>query len=177
MPSIFSESDAVRRDLLADMDRWLIPFSDAEGALVEEIRTLSFAEIGRLDEATLRRFHMDSKNCHANVANYIERTRMKSAHAVCGWWDIGSGAYVLHSVVATRRGWFCVTPYFDERRLKFAADPQLRVTPKGAASGFARNGRPAPLHVRYDYSRVVAECSIIRERLLTGMDPARATQV
>lgn len=177
MPSIFSESDAVRRAMVADMDRWLVPFTDAECALVDEIRLLSFAEIPRLDQGTLQRFDMDSKNCHANVANYVHRRRLKSARPVTGWRDIGSGAYVLHSVVATRRGWFCVTPYFDERRLKFAADPKLRATPKGMTSGFARDGVAAPLHVRYDYDRVVAECSMIRDRLLSGMDPARAFEV
>lgn len=177
MPSIFSESDAIRRDMVAEMDRWLVPFSDTESTLVEEIRMLSFAEIPRLDHGTLQRFVMNSKNCHANVVNYIHRARLKSACAMTGWWDIGSGAYVLHSVVATRRGWFCVTPYFDERRIKFAADPKLRATPKGMTSGFAREGAAAPLHVRYDYDRVVAECSMIRERLLSGMDPARAFEV
>lgn len=177
MPSILSQSDAARRVLLADLDLWTTPFRDSEAELVDDIRTLAFAEIERLDDATLMRFGMNSKNCHANVSNYIQRRRLKSARVLTGWWDIGSGAYVLHSVVATRRGWFCVTPYFGERRLKFAADPKLRVTPKGITSGFARDGVAVPPHARYDFDRVVAECSLIRERLLLGMDPAQAYEV
>lgn len=174
MPSIFSQADAARSAMLADLDLWTVPFRANEAALVAEVGKLEFVEIDRLDDATLARWGMNSKNCHANVGNYIDRRRLKSARPVTGWWDIGSGAYVLHSVVATRRGWVCVTPYFDERRLRFAADPRLRPTPKGMTSGFVRDGIAAPPHLRYDYDRVVAECTMIRDRLLAGMDPAQA---
>lgn len=172
--SIFSENEARRQAAIADLDLWLVPQSEDEPRLATSINRLDFTDVERLDGATLRRFGITSKNCHANVANYIRRTRLRSARVVTGWWDLGSGAYVLHSVVATWRRLVCVTPYFDKRHLRFAVDRSLYATPKGVASEFVRDGSPVQLHVRYDYHRVIAECGMIRERLLLGMNPARA---
>jgi hypothetical protein len=161
---------AQRAALLDEMTRWIVPVTPAEEALAAIIAALPVQRIRRMAQPMLDRLGMHGRDCHGNVRAFTAR---HGGRPCAGWWRLGSEAYVLHSVAATAQGLVCVSPYNGETELDFAPDPLLTAVP----GGFVRNGRPAPLHVRTDPARVIAECSLIRDRLLAGWDPAEAVIV
>ena len=160
-----------RAALLDEMAHWIVPVTPEEMALADIVAALPVQRIRRLAPFELERLGTASRDCHANVRRYLGRT---GAGRPChGWWRIGEEAFVFHSVAATPRGLLCVSPYNGETSLDFAPDPAIRAT----ATGFERDGRPVPLHVRIDPGRVIAECTLIRDRLLVGWEPERAVMV
>lgn len=162
---------AQRAALLDEMAHWLVPVTPDELALARIVAALPARRIRRLTPAELDRLGSASRDCHANVRRYIERTG--DGRTCPGWWRIGEDAFVFHSVVATPRGLVCVSPYNGETSLDFAPDPAIVATP----TGFARGGARVPLHLRANPARVIAECTLIRDRLLAGWDPERAVMV
>ena len=164
-----ADGAAAQRAALHDQKaQWIVPVTPQKAALAAIVAALPLQRIRRLPPDELGRLGTASRDCHANVRRYLARTG--AGHGVPGWWRIGEEAFVFHSVAATPRGLLCVSPYNGETSLEFAPDPAIRPT----ANGFVRDGRPVPFHVRIDPGRVIAECTLIRDRLLAGWEPEQA---
>jgi hypothetical protein len=89
------------------------------------------------------------------------------------------GEYVLHSVVQNLQGiYMCVTPVDDrlglDKSFAFIPDEKIEVRIKGGTRTYYRDGRRIRCGVRGNPAKTIADYAVIRQRILSGEDPADA---
>ena len=143
-------NDAAIRDVfLAELNRWSFPVTDWEVATAKKIARLPVISVHRVPAAQLE------------------------------WMQDGN--YVLHSIGRSRRDYVCVTPV-DEKMdagspFPFIRDPKIEVREENGFHGYYRDGVKIGPGVRRDPSKTLAEIEIVRQRLLSGMDPYEAVKL
>jgi hypothetical protein len=116
---------------------------------------------------------MPANRCHANARWYSRNDPSGKARVVTGWW-VQWPAFVLHSVVETDGQLMCVTPsLYNEVEFPFIPDPKITWMEDGEVYSAVRLGQIVGPGVRVHPAFTMAQNEIVRERLLSGMDPLK----
>jgi len=170
----------LRDVLLAEVDRWAFPETDWERATVEEIARLPAITVHRVDAAQLKWMGMKPRECHVN-ARFMEKNDPEGrTKRIVGWWRQGD-RYVLHSIVDHRDQYLCFTPVDEnmvpESQFEFLPDPKIEIREENGHNSYYRDGVKIDAGVRADPSQTIAHAKVVRERLLSGMDPYEAVRL
>lgn len=168
--------DKLRDNLLKQGDLWTFPETEWERGLVLELSRLPVLRVTRAPDRWLRYTRMVPQQCHTN-ASFMARSDPEYEH-VTGWWPLG-GNFALHSVVRHRGQLVCVTPLPSavlgmSDHVEFIPDPMIEWRREGAGHEAYRGGVRLGPGVRTDPVETMRQAALVRERLLTGMDPHRA---
>lgn len=174
-------NDAAIRDVfLTELNRWSFPVTDWEVATAKKIARLPVISVHRVPAAQLEWMRVKPRQCHVNARFMEENDPEKRTKRVIGWWS-QDGNYVLHFIVRSRGDYVCVTPV-DEKMdagspFPFIRDPKIEVREENGFHGYYRDGVKIGPGVRRDPSKTPAEIEIVRQRLLSGMDPYEAVKL
>jgi hypothetical protein len=167
----------MRELFLRELDKWSFPVTDWELATVKEILRLPVISVHRAPAAQLEWMRMKPRECHVNARFMEENDPEKRTKRVIGWWQ-QDGNYVLHSIVRSRGKYMCVTPVHEGMNASspfpFIRDPKIEVRVEEGRNSYYRNGVQIGPGVRRDPARTLADIEVVRERLLSGMDPYEA---
>ncbi|NCM95856.1 MAG: hypothetical protein GW948_00615 [Rhodobacterales bacterium] len=169
--------ETVRAEFLAELEKWSFPATDWEWATVEEIRRLPVIKVHRVTDEDLAWMRMPARQCHVN-ARFMERKDPEGrSKQITGWW-LQDGNYVLHSIVNQRGKLICVTPapLQPENPFDFIPDPKIEWREEGDFLEAYRDRVKIGPGVRSNPTNVIAELDVIRQRLLSGMNPYKAVQ-
>jgi hypothetical protein len=174
--------ETFRAAAISDMKRWMKPPFADEPRLLQEIEALPFRLIERAPVHIMEYCLMKPQECHKNAFGYCDNDPSAESKTVSGWWRrtdrYTEPVYVFHSVVQNPTGLFCMTPYFDETFLVFAPDPNITWTiDDKKLRRHQRDGKPVPYLVRTDPAQVIAEATLVHDRLVSGMNPWEALKV
>jgi len=169
--------EAVRAELLAELDKWSFPATDWELNTVAEIKLLPVVKVHRGSDEELTWMRMKPRQCHANAHFMEEHDPERRSRRITGWWP-QDGNYVLHSIVDQHGQLFCVTPapFHRENPFDFIPDPKIEWREDGDHFTAYRDGMPVGPGVRSDPVKATADTAELRARLLSGMNPYSAMQ-
>ncbi|MFO0991881.1 MAG: hypothetical protein U1E67_08130 [Hyphomicrobiales bacterium] len=166
---------ALREHMLAEGKKWEFPTSERERLLCEELLTGEIIRVRRAPDSLLRRMGLKSQDCHSNVWWYVANDPEKKSKAVVGWW-LQWPDLVLHSVIRQGDDLICITPQdlSNDHDLHFI--PDQKVSWRKDIDGYVaiREGEVIGEWLRIFPEFTMARIAIIRERLLSGIDPIRA---
>jgi len=167
--------EAQRKLFLAECDLWGQEPTQEEVTLLAQIGQMKKHTIQRVPPEQLAYMRMLPQECHQNCFSYVRLDPNKESRMLSGWWYVDDG-YVAHSVVQNDTGMFCITPHFNlVDTIEFIPDSQItwHEGPDGRATPL-RNGQPIPKVLRTNPRKRIAQVAILRQRLLSGMDPMKA---
>jgi hypothetical protein len=168
--------DALRRRMLEEGRKWDFPPSGWESAICNELGDKVVSVVRRASVEELSWMRMPPNKCHANVRWYVNNDPSKQARAVTGWW-VQPPDFVLHSVIETNGQLICITPsHFDEAEFPFIPDPKITWVEDGEVYSAVRDGQVIGSGVRAFPAFTMARNAIVRERLLSGVDPHKAIE-
>lgn len=102
--------ETLKTVVLAQLDRWDFPPSEAEAQAVAEIKKLPVVEVTRYPPHILDYMKMPPNQCHPNTRFMMNNDPERKIRQVTGWLP-QLGNYVLHSVIKlSDGGLYCVTP-------------------------------------------------------------------
>jgi hypothetical protein len=162
-------------DLLAWLERWDFPPSDAEANLVREIEKLESVQVRRYPGEVLRQMRMPPNQCHANTQFMVDNDPDGRCRQVSGWlFQVGN--YVLHSVVERGEDLFCVTPYPVPvtDTFSFIPDPKIEWVENSKGKEAYRDGYRIEYGVRSDPLETIRINEVVRERIKNGIHPLKA---
>ncbi len=166
--------------LLAEVDRWAFPETEWERTTVKQIACLRAITVHRVDAAQLKKMRMKPRECHSNSRFMEENDPEGRTKRIVGWWR-QRDKYVLHSIVMHRGQYLCVTPVDDnlvpESQFEFFPDSEIEIREERGRHAYYRDGVKIGVGVRTDPSQTIATAKIVRERLLSGMDPYEAVRL
>jgi hypothetical protein len=169
--------EALRQRMLEECRRWDFPASPWEHTLCAELRNQTVLEVRRAPAEQLAWMRMPTNQCHANVSWYVKNDPSKNSRAVAGWW-VQWPDFVLHSVIETDGQLFCITPsYFGEAEFPFIPDPKISWIETGEVYSAVRDGHIIGVGVRACPGFTMARNAIVRDRLLSGLDPLEAGEL
>jgi len=159
----------LRVQLIAELEKHMVPTSEEEAQLVDEIRALTFYRCVRASQAQLRYMKMEPQRCHLNVAAYVKLDPTGTSWHQGGWWK-RNGVFYFHSVVLTGEGKLCcVTPRSDSSDLEFAPDDNIAWSEIiDGARHPRRRGAIIPILVRDEPDKVIANATEARDKILAG---------
>jgi len=165
-----------RKIILLELDAFLAPASQWESDLVAEINALPTLTVPRASADQLAWAKMKPRACHQNCQWQEANDPEGKTTSVDGWWKQPIGLYLHHSVVLRDGQHICITPTptwpFEE--IEFAPDPKLAWRDIDGGRFCERNGRRVGLGVRVNPARTIREYTLVRDRVLAGMDPMKA---
>ncbi|WP_234052600.1 MULTISPECIES: hypothetical protein [unclassified Xanthobacter] len=169
--------EQVRHTFLADLGEWMFPPSDWETRTVAEIQALPVVIVTRRPDRDLEYMRMPAKQCHENAHFLQVHDPEGLMRHVTGWW-VQDGNYVLHSVVEKDGHFFCVTPApaYVEKTFDFIPDDKIEWRVDGEHMAPFRDGVEVGRGVRTDAAATIAELEVLRQRLLSGMNPYKAVR-
>jgi hypothetical protein len=161
--------------MLKESGEWDFPPSEWEAEVCSELKEEDVVMVRRVSAAELAWMRMPANQCHANVRWYVENDPTKSACGVVGWW-VQWPNFVLHSVIEVARRLICITPSpISEEEIPFIPDPKIHWVKDDKVYSAIRSGQKIGPGVRKFPAFTVAQAAIVRERLLKGLDPLKAT--
>lgn len=160
------EQTPERSSVIVELERCMMPGSEAEHALRSDILSLTFYDVERLPSEALAQIGMRPQQCHNNVVTFAAEDPAGEAKVVSGWWRRGD-VFVLHSVIMAQGRLYCVTPHADPEPLVFAPDSAISWATNGKA---LRKGDSFPAIVRTHPDAVIATAKAARDALLAGAD-------
>ena len=165
-----------RKIILLELDAFLPPASQWESDLLAEINALPALTVPRASADQLAWAKMKPRACHQNCQWQEANDPEGKTTSVDGWWKRPIGLYLHHSVVLRDGQHICITPAptwpFEE--IEFAPDPKLAWRDIDGGRFCERNGRRVGLGVRVNPARTIREYTLVRDRVLAGMDPMKA---
>lgn len=169
--------EAVRVEFLTELDKWSFQATEWEATTVAEIKLLPVVQVPRGSDEELAWMRMKPRQCHANARFMEEKDPELRSKQITGWW-LQDGNYVLHSIVDQYGQLVCVTPapLHRENPFAFIPDPKIEWREEGDYRQAYRDGVKIGPGVRTDPAGTLAEIDIIRQRLLSGMNPYKAVQ-
>ncbi len=166
--------------MLDEVADWTRPASVEETALLAEVERLPIVTVERMPAERLSWMRMEPRKCHVNC-DWYERNDPEAAwKTVAGWWLQPYGVYMFHSVVRRGNAYACITPQAVNVPdiFEFAPDPEaVRVEDATGRSSFQRRGERMPVMVRRDPERTIRAYTLVKERILAGMDPMKAGEI
>lgn len=117
---------------------------------------------------------MPANKCHANARWYVQNDPSSKARVVTGWW-VQWPVFILHSVIETDGQFICITPSsYNEVEVPFIPDPKIGWVENAKVYSAVRPGQIIGRVVRVFPVFTMAQNAIVRERLLSGIDPLKA---
>ena len=171
------KKETVRAEYLTELAKWAFPPTEWEVVTVEEIKRLPVIKVDRASDRDLESMCMPPRKCHANARYRAENDPEGRSKQVTGWW-LQDGNYVLHSIVNQRGRYVCVTPapLHPENPFHFIPDPKIEWREVGDYREAYRGGVQIGPGIRSNPSQAIAEINVMRQRLLSGMNPHKAFQ-
>jgi hypothetical protein len=170
----------LRNVLLDEVERWSFPITNWELATVKAIARLPSITVQRVDAVRLEWMRMKPRQCHGNARFMQENDPEGRTRQIVGWWT-QNGNHVLHSIVRHRGQYLCFTPVDEalvpERTFRFRPDPKIEIRVEGDRRTFYRDGVQIGPGVRQDPAKTLAYGEMVRQRLLSGMDPYEAVRL
>jgi hypothetical protein len=168
--------EALRQIMLEEGRKWDFPPSVWEIAVCAELKNQPVVVVPRMPAEQLNWMRMPAHKCHANVRWYAENDPSKRSHAVVGWW-VQWPDFVLHSIIETDGQMTCITPIpYNENEFPFIPDPKIGWVQNEDVYSAVRNGRVIGPGLRAFPAFTMARNAIVRERLLSGVDPFKAIE-
>jgi UDP-3-O-[3-hydroxymyristoyl] glucosamine N-acyltransferase len=169
------------RDVLLDeVERWSFQITEWELATVKAIARLSSVSVQRVQAARLEWMRMKPRQCHANARFMQENDPEGRTKQIVGWWT-QNGNHVLHSVVRHRGQYLCFTPVdkilVPESTFRFRPDPKIEIRVEADRRNFYRDGVQIGPGVRQNPAQSIAYGEMLRQRLLSGVDPYEAVRL
>lgn len=164
--------EELRKKLLNDFEKFMMEPTEDEALLANEISSLPVKRIIRESPERLKWGGMQPQECHQNCRAYADLDPTKISRQISGWW-VRDEVFVLHSVIETRGGLICITPYMmDESELDFIPDQKI-VWDKDAEGKFSasRAGKPTIAVVRRNPQKTIKQCIYMKNRLRSGLNP------
>jgi hypothetical protein len=169
-----AKRDALRQMLLKKGQEWDFPPSLWEAAVCAELREEDVVIVPRAPADQLAWMRMPANKCHANARWYVQNDPSRKARVVTGWW-VQWPVFVLHSVIETDGQLICITPSpYNEVDIPFIPDSKISWVEDGKVYSAVRLGQIVGPGVRVFPAFTMAQNAIVRERLLSGMDPLKA---
>lgn len=170
--------EQVRAAFLAELDSWMFPPSEWETRTVEEIQSLPVVKVERYPDHVLEYMRMPERQCHANARFMQDHDPEQRLRQVTGWW-LQEGSYVLHSVVDQQGKLVCVTPapLHRDPTFEFIPDAKIEWREQGDYRVPYRDNIEIGRGVRVDPLKTMTEIDMIRQRLLSGMNPYEAVRM
>ena len=167
--------EAVRAKFLAELDDWSFPATEWELQTVAEIKRLPVVRVHRGSDGELTSMRRKPQQCHANARFMAKNDPEQRSTQITGWW-LQDGNYVLHSIVNHRGQLRCVTPspFNKENPFNFIPDPKVEWREEGDYLTAYRDGVAVGKGVRADPADALKVLAVVRERLLSGMNPYEA---
>jgi hypothetical protein len=166
----------LRDRMLWQAEGWCFAPSAWERELVGEIVQLPAHTLPRMPTKDIEWMGMPASECHANTRWYERNDPTKRSKSVTGWWLQGM-EFILHSVLGCNGQYMCITPTpRNESEIRFFPDSKIEWFEAGEFFTAFRNGREVGIGVRRFPAFTVAQNSMMRERLLSGMNPHRASE-
>lgn len=167
--------EQLRKEVIKGIDDWSFPETEWETETVAEIEKLPVIRVRRYPDEALEYMRMIPKQCHANAKFMQENDPDGICWQVSGWW-IQEGNYVLHSVVERAGEFFCVTPVpmDSDYKFDFIPDPKIEWREEGEYRNSYRDNVEIGVGLRSDPKRTLKRNSIMKDRLLSGMNPYKA---
>jgi len=162
--------ELLKRKMLVELERLMMPTSPAEDALNDEIRALNFYSIERLPADQLAYMKMQPQQCHQNAGVYARLDPTGESRHVSGWWKRG-GILFFHSVVLTQTKLRCITPYPDPSPLEFAPDSHIEWREENGVMNATRQDHKVPFLIRDFPDRIIRDATAARDALAAGADP------
>lgn len=169
--------EETRANFLRELEKWLFPVTDWEIETVRQIGQLPVVRATRYPDEALAYMRMPPKECHKNARFMQDNDPEKRLKQVTGWW-LQEGQYVLHSVVDQHGEYVCVTPapLHSERTFDFIPDDKIEWRDEGDYRVPYRDGVEIGVGVRSDPAKMIDEMKVIKERLMSGMNPYQAVR-
>ncbi|QLQ17654.1 MAG: hypothetical protein HZT43_01370 [Exiguobacterium profundum] len=167
--------EAVRVKFLAELDDWSFPASEWESQTVAEIKRLPVVRVHRASDEELNYMRMKPQQCHTNVRFMVKNDPEQRSEQITGWWP-QDGNYVLHSILNQWGQFVCVTPspMNKENPFSFIPDPKIEWREEGDYLTAYRDGVAVGKGVRDNPAEALKALAVVRERLLSGMNPYEA---
>lgn len=167
--------EALRQEALKKSAEWDFSASAWEAEVCAELREDAVILVPRASAEQLAWSRMLASQCHANARWYAENDPSGKAKMVTGWW-VQWPNFVLHSVIEVDQQLICITPSsFHEGEIPFIPDPKINWIENGDVYSAVRNGQIVGPGVRVFPAFTMAQNAIVRERMLAGRDPLKAT--
>jgi hypothetical protein len=169
--------EEARATFLQELEKWSFPVSDWEARTVAEISKLPVVRVKRYPDDALAYMRMPPKECHKNARFMQDNDPDKRLRQVTGWWP-QDGQYVLHSVVDQYGEYVCVTPapMHHEDTFDFIPDDKIEWRDEVDYRVAYRDGVAIRPGVRSDPLKAIDDMKVVKERLLSGMNPYQAVQ-
>lgn len=157
--------------------RWLFPEAPWEIGQVKEILELPVYQVRRFSPEEIRYMRMPGNECHANSRWYADNDPERLAEHVTGWW-VQWPNLVLHSVVRRDGVMRCLTPSpLAEDVFPFIPDPHIEWRDEKDHRQAYRKGYAIDVGLRAFPKVTVAQTLEVQKRLLSGMNPYKATEM
>lgn len=168
--------EEIRKVFLAELEDWAFPPTDWERHTVIELQSLPIVKVQRYPKELISQMRMKARQCHVNALFMEDNGTKEGMKRITGWWIQGNGLYILHSVVLHKGNYVCVTPapYESESLFSFVPDSKIDWHKEGAGFAPYRDGMKIIKGVRANPSKTIADHEIIKQRLLSGMNPHQA---
>ncbi|WP_200901811.1 hypothetical protein [Pannonibacter phragmitetus] len=160
----------IRARMLSELERWMVPESEAEARLNDEIRAMTFYSISRQPDHVLDYMRMKPQQCHHNAASCARLDPSGESKHVSGWWKRG-GIFFFHSVILSQTKLHCITPHHDNAKLEFAPDFDIIWHEKNGVMTSESKGQDVPYLVRDYPEAIIKAATEARDALLAGADP------
>lgn len=170
--------EETRAKFLKMIDRWDFEPTDWERETVAAIEGLPSVTVRRYPKEALIYMRMKPQECHVNCRFMQEEDKSGRIRQVTGWM-LEHRNYVLHSVIDQGDGFFCVTPMLVEAptTFNFRPDPAIEWREEGGFRVAYREGHPIEPGVRCDPEQSRKDIALVRQRLLSGMNPYEAMKI
>lgn len=171
------KKNRVRTEFLTRLEEWSFPITDWELQTVEELKELPVIKVPRVDSNQLAEMRMKPHQCHANVRFLAEHDPKCKTEMITGWWLQGEN-YVLHSIVNQWGDLACVTPVLinSESPFDFIPDSKIEWCEQGEKYTAYRDGVRIGKGIRSSPTQALADLMVIKQRLLSGMNPYEAVR-
>jgi hypothetical protein len=169
--------ESVRKAFLAGLEEWAFQPTEWEAQTVAEIQDLPMVKVHRYPNDALAYMRMPAQHCHKNAEFMEKNDPTGRTRHVTGWW-LNEGSYVLHSVIHYDGQYACVTPAPAERdnTFDFVPDSKIEWQEEGEYRAAYRDGVGIGKGVRIKPAETLKELEIIRQRLLSGINPYEAVR-
>lgn len=168
--------EALKAAVLAQLDRWDFPPSEAEAAAVAEIQKLPAVQVTRYPRDRLEWMKMPPNQCHPNTRFMVDNDPERRVRQVTGWLP-EQGSFVLHSVIEqSDGGLYCVTPTTVNAPdiFPFIPDPDIEWREEEGFRVPYRKGLVVEPGLRTDPAEHARIARIVRERINAGIHPFKA---
>jgi len=168
-----TESEQLRRELLIDVEKWMLPPTTQERELALRLRRLPTKQVPLMPPDLIVRLGFKPHSCHYNCRDFVNNERSGRFRQVVGWRS-SYGLLALHSIVASPEEDLCITPLTGtaetQKCIDFIADPDIQYA-ADLSTGFWLNGQRVPTGVRLYPEATARYMGEARRQLLSGDDP------